>query len=348
MGAASDVLKRKFAAGQASLSPSVMTCERALHLAILKSAEKLWKLPVRTPGFADQRMGGTELADVLPEQSLLCLLAGPDEGMGLAALSPDAMASIVEVVTLGRPSDHPPPARRPTRIDAALTAGFIDAVLTEFEGLLACEDASLWSTGFRYSAHLPDRRPLALMFDEPSYRVLRFTIAFGLPLGPESEDRRGDLYLAFPMPGRGPKPLPRPQAAAAMSTDRNEVWSQDLERVLGGAEAELQAILARVTLSLGDLFRLTPGQSLTVPAHALATVQLEGDAGQVVGRAALGADIGRRALRLGVLPDDAVLDSLAYPAELLATVPPHDVSGGRDVIAEWQDDLERDARPVVA
>lgn len=351
MGATNEVLKRKFAAGQASVNPAVMSCERALHLAILKSAEKLWKLPVRTPEFADRRMSGPELGEILPDQALIYLLDGPSEGMGLAALSPDAMAAIVEVVTLGRPADHPPPVRRPTRIDAALTAGFIDAVLSEFEGLLACEEASLWSTGFRYSAHLPDRRPLGLMFEEPAYRVLRFTIAFGLPLGQDAEDRRGDLYLAFPLPGRGPKPQPRPQTGTEITTQQGEVWARDMGRALGGAEAEMQAILARITLSLGDLFRLAPGQCLTVPAQVLTSVQIEGDEGQVLGRAALGADLGRRALRLGEQPVGALAEGLPYPTELLPAPSAHDGQpgeGARDALADWQEDRDAEARPVVA
>lgn len=359
MGATNEVLKRKLAAGQALVNPAVMSCERALHLAILKSAEKLWKLPVRTPDFSDRRLTGPELADVLPDQALICLLDGPSEGMGLAALSAGAMAAIVEVVTLGRPLDHPPPPRRPTRIDATLTAGFIDAILTEFEGLLACEEACLWSTGFRYSAHLPDRRPLGLMFEEPAYRVLRFTIAFGLPLGQDAEDRRGDLYLAFPLPGRGPKPQPRPEAAADVPSVQSAAWADDLARALSGAEAEMQAILARVSLSLGDLFRLAPGQCLTVPAHALTMVQLEGDEAQVLGRAALGADHGRRALRLADRPEGALTDALPYPGELLpapsAPAGAHAPGGGEgggattgDALNEWQVDLAQEAQPVVA
>lgn len=299
----SSLLTRKIAAGVLRPDPHIMTPERAFHVAFAKSSEKLMKLPVRTPGYVARKMTGQEIADTLPDHALLLLTEGPDEGVGLVAMSPEALACLIEVMTLGGLADHPPAPRRPTRTDAAMVTGFVDEVLTEFEELLAQKDDVIWAGGFRYHSHLPDPRPLALILEEQSYRTFRLRLAFGLPSGPEAEDRAGDIILVFPAQGRGAAPVHddaeiQAQEASTSHPEEERRWEATLEHTVQQIHAEVTAVLARICLPLSDVLQLEAGISLPMPMSSLSAIQLEGSGGQLLCYGRLGQGNGHRALRI--------------------------------------------------
>ena len=320
MTTAATLIGRKIEAARPCGDPTVMTPERALHTAFARAAEKQMNLPLRMPALGEIRLSGPEIAEILPEHALLLLLHGPQEGIGLAVFAPAALSALIEMMTLGRVADHPPAARRPTRTDAAMICGFLDQVMGECESLLAGEADLIWAGGFRYGGHLSDPRPVGLMLEEPFYRVFRMSLAFGVPSGPDAEVRTGDVLLALPAAGRGQPPTVRPDPDAVYTPSLIETgWPAALERAVLPAGAEVQAVLARVSLPLVELLKIEAGQSLPLPQGALAAVQLEGVDGRLICLGQLGQGNGRRALRL--TPGEASEQPVGLPVMPSALLP---------------------------
>ncbi|MCY1125582.1 FliM/FliN family flagellar motor C-terminal domain-containing protein [Frigidibacter sp. RF13] len=286
-------LARKIAAHRPRPAEDGFSLERALFTALARVAERQLHLPValREGGLAS-RTGG-EIAELLPDHALVLLIEGPEGALGTAVLDPGTLSGLSEQLMLGRIGATPPDPRKPTRTDAVMMAGFLDAVLTEFDQLIAEEGFSGagWATGFRYSAHLSDPRPLALMLEAPLYHGLRLSLALG-----GAEGRPALLSLA--MPARG-APAPAladcPQRIAAGAA---EPWGAPLSRVIERVEVEVEAVLGRVTLPLADLLRLEAGHSLPLSRQALHMVQVEGEDGRLICLAQLGQGNGHRILRL--------------------------------------------------
>ena len=281
-------LARKIAAHRPPPAKEGFRLERALFTAFARVAERQMRLPVALREGALASRTGAEIAELLPDHALVLLIEGSEGALGIAVLDPGALSGLSEQLMLGRIATTAPDPRRPTRTDAVMMAGFLDAVLAEFDLLTAEEDASGtgWATGFRYSAHLADPRPLGLMLEAPLYHTLRLSLALGGANG-----RPARLSLA--MPARGAA-----GAAPSVAAGVPDPWGEPLTRVIERVEAEVEAILARVTLPLADLLRLEAGHSLPLPRQALHMVQVEGEDGRLICLGQLGQGNGHRVLRL--------------------------------------------------
>ena len=297
-----DVIRRKTERGRLPPDAAPMTVARALALALAKSAQDLLSLPMRTTQLADRRMTLADLPEALPPQALLALIAGPGEALGLVALAPPLVAALIEMQTMGRLGGVAPPARRPTRTDASLAQGYIDAVLAGFEAALAEMDEVVWAGGFRYASYLEEPRPLGFLLEDTGYRVFDA----GLVLGDDGA-RQGGLLLALPAHGRGPGPR---RGAGADGTDaapgEAALWSQRLHDQVLGCPAALDAVLHRLTLPLAQVLSFAEGATLPIPRAALEDLRLEGEGGGVVAHGRLGQNGGFRALRLSALHEVAM------------------------------------------
>ncbi len=292
-------MARKLLAGRVEVDPANLAREHVLHMAFTRSAERAMKLPLRVQSCLAAVRSSAEIAESLPENGLLLLTEGPEDGVGLVVVAPDALGCLIEVMTTGHLRDHAPLPRRPTRTDAAMAAGFVDTVLAEIETLLSESDDVIWAGGFRYTSHLPDPRPLAIMLEEPAYRVFRLRLAFGFPDGPQGDVRCGEVWLAYPAHGRGQPPQKTSADAPADNGLQQELaWARGLELALMPATVAVDAVLARVTLPLSVVLALEAGQSLTLPSGALQLVQLQGADNATLCLGQLGQTDGHRALRL--------------------------------------------------
>lgn len=293
-------MARKLAAGRAVVDPTALEREHVLHMAFSRAAERVMKLPLRVQSCTETVRTSAEIAESLPDNGLLLLTEGPEAGVGLVIVAPDALSCLIEVMTTGHLRDHAAAPRRPTRTDAAMASEFVDAVLADIAALFAESPDLTWAGGFSYASHLPDPRPLAMFLEEPGYRTYRLHLSFGVPDGPQGDLRRGEVMLVFPAIGRGPGPHTALSGDAVLhgAEARDQEWAQDLERAVLPVTTELAAVLARVTLPLSTILGLAAGQSLTLPSGALKAVQLEGKGGVTLCFAQLGQADGRRALRV--------------------------------------------------
>lgn len=289
-------------AGRAPPPAAAMTPARALGQALALAAQEMMDLPLQVERAEDLRLSLAELLEVIEPLALLAVLEGPREALGLAVLAPATLATLIEMQTMGRIGPSAAEPRRPTRTDAAMSAGFLDRVLGEFETLLAADEAITWAGGFRYGSFLDVPRPLGLVLEESGYQVLRLTLAFG-----SEAPRQGAILLALPLPGRGGPPVVRRAAGAegpgaasrtAVPSDAAGVWRACLDEAVMQAPAELHAVMGRISLPLSAVLALTPGALIELPADALTQLRVEGADGRLLTLARLGQMRGHRALRL--------------------------------------------------
>lgn len=283
------VLRRKVVAGRPPVDVTLMSPGKAMRIALTKAGQESSNLPVMVEGLQEARLSLAELLDGLQERALLAVLEGPAEGLGLVAISPQALAGLIEMQTMGRVIPGEAALRRPTRTDAAMAAGFIDQLLQALEVALAAEPDVVWAGGFRYASFLDDPRPLGLLLEDTGYRVFRATLdlAQGAKLG--------EFLLALPANGRGTAPV-----RVVPSADPGADWALSMQQTLMTTPARLDAVLHRVTLPLAAVMRLQAGDLVALPMAALDHLQLEGAGGRRLVAGKLGQIRGYRAVRLAI------------------------------------------------
>ncbi|MGB5067492.1 MAG: flagellar motor switch protein FliM, partial [Albidovulum sp.] len=96
------VLKRKVEAGASFSGRTAMTPKKALQQALAKTAQDLMQLPVEVMAVREMRLSLAEIPEQMAERSLLAIVAGPGDGLGLVALAPATLTTLIEMQTTGR------------------------------------------------------------------------------------------------------------------------------------------------------------------------------------------------------------------------------------------------------
>jgi flagellar motor switch protein FliM len=288
------VIRRKVTAARGEMAEGGPGADRGWRLALARAARDQLKAPLEVTMLAQARVGLAEVLEVPPDRALVAVLEGPDEGLGMLALSPEVLQAMVEVLTIGRVAPMAAAARKPTRTDAAMLAPMIDAALIDLEAGLAEEADLTWAGGWRYASFLEDPRPLGLMLEDIAYRLV--TVEVDLSLGA----RRGRVVLALPAEGRGCKPRSKAAGAISDTVAAERRFAEELAEQVSSAEVRLEAVLTRVSLPLSQVVGLSVGNQLVLNAAALDKISLEGLDGRKMAEGRLGQNRGLRAVRLTV------------------------------------------------
>ncbi|MBY6200760.1 FliM/FliN family flagellar motor switch protein [Maritalea mobilis] len=262
----------------------------------------------------------------LPAHGLVAVLEAEGGLRGMIALSHGAMDPLIEVQTTGRVEAADLPPRRVTAIDEALSRDFIDLTLAAFAREAAEGEGRDWPERMAYGSRVEARDRLTLLLPERAYHALTAEVALG-----ETGARKGQIVLVLPRDaaladGKGGK----------LGTDAPKTppgWEAGLRASLSEAPLLLDAVLMRLTLTLGEVEALSEGDILPFDRADLASVALETPDGTVVLSAALGQQGGRRALRVAApdrppsAPDKAALEGGDRPAA--DTPAPASASGGQ-------------------
>lgn len=265
-----------------------------------QGAGQAWKLAIARASrdaigleviVSDQRVSRNSLSELLempPERAMILILAGPQDGLGLLILSPDVLSALIEMQTVGHVVKAAPIPRRPTKTDAAMVAGLVDAALTGLEGLLDGDDDLSWAGQFRYGTFLEDARPLGLLLEDVPFRVIRTQVSLA------SGVKTGTILLALPARGKVEKPAAaQPTTAAAAMVFRAAMAEQVM-----ASDATLNGVLVRVTLPLQAILNFRLGDPILLGQSALDRIDLEGADGCRVAGGKLGQNRGMRAIRL--------------------------------------------------
>ncbi|NHB77193.1 flagellar motor switch protein FliM [Rhodobacter sp. M37P] len=287
-----DVIRRKIDRARPAQADGAPGADRGWRLALARAARDAMGLDLEIRSLAIARYSLAEILEIVPDRALLALLDGPQGGLGVLLMSPVVTATLIEMQTLGRLVSQAPPPRRPSRIDAAMVAGVIDRALAGLDETLAEEADLVWAGGFRYASWLEDARPLSLMLEEDSYRVLTAEVAMG------GGARVGQVILVLPAEGRGERPV----LASDPGENAAPQFTQDLQAQVLLADCRLDAVVGRLRLPLHRVMALTVGETLVLPSAALDAIALETLEGRRIAGARLGQHRGMRALKLTEAP----------------------------------------------
>ena len=284
------IIRKKIASQRADHVDGGPGADRGWRLGLARAARDLMKISLDVRSLTVERRSLAELAELVPDRALIAVLDGPAEGMGAIILSQPILAGFIEAQTIGRIRSQDVNPRKPTRTDAAMVVGIIDAALTALEQVLAEEADLVWAGGFRYASFLDDPRPLTLLLEDIPLRLLRAEVALAGGL------RVGEILLALPAEGRGARPaLLKPDEAPA---DHAHVFATGLCDRVNGAAARVEAVLARLTMPLAQVMALAEGMILPLQNASIDRISLEGLDGRRVGEGRLGQNRGMRAVRL--------------------------------------------------
>jgi flagellar motor switch protein FliM len=277
--------------------------DRCWQLALSRAARDAMGLRLDVAGLQSRTMSLAELLDVPPARAMIAVLDGPGEGIGLLVLSPDVLAGMVEVQTIGRVTRQVPLARKPSRTDAAMVAGFVDEALGDMEQALAAEADLTWTEGFRYASFMDDARPLGLMLEDVAFRVLVAEVTL------EDGAKSGQIALALPAVGRGRVPV-----GVVADPLAGVGFTQALGAQVGQATAVLDVVVGRVSLTLQALMALGVEDVLRLDRAGLDRVAMEGINGARVAEGRLGQSRGQRAVMLTGVGQKAEAPVAALPA----------------------------------
>lgn len=289
--------------------------ERAAFVAMGRAARTIADMPIHIKKITRHDASLAELQEFIPEHALLAICEAPEDRFGLAALSIEAMTSIIEMQAYGRIAVQQTDSRRPTRADATLSIGFIDMLLASLGGeTLRLPEGALMA-GYRYVAQSQDTRSLDLMLDEGRFCALEYDIVFG-----HEVSRQGKVIIALPLasktvePGEEVSTIP---ALADLTTKQSEVEKPHPKVAAEAAPVPqathrsaaltapipLRAVLYRKKISLAELRALKPGSTITIPKSVLEEARLEARDGMLLAKGKLGEDEGFHALRVRPIMD---------------------------------------------
>ena len=284
------IIRRKLAASRVDRAEGGPGADRAWRVSLARAVQDHLKLSLDVRSLSIERRSLAELAELIPERALIAILEGPSEGLGAIIVSQPVLTGFIEAQTIGRLRSQEVVPRKPTRTDAAMVATVVDAALTGLETQLAEEADLVWAGGFRYASFLDDPRPLVLLLEDAPLKLLRAEVSLGGGV------RQGSILLAVPAEGRGRQPASASDEAPVET--HGPAFATLLADKVMEAQARVDAVLARVTLSLGQVMRLEPGAVLPLGEAALDAIRLEGLDGKHVADGKLGQNRGLRAIRI--------------------------------------------------
>lgn len=306
--------------------PVPRTPERIVANAIGRAGERVHELPLFFDRVECTRAGLAELMELLPERALISVVEGPASALGVVAICPGLLSSVIEMQATGRISARPVAARRPTRADGLICADFINACLTELGDDLSPLPGCEGLRGYRYTSFLDDARPLELMLDQAMFHLFTARLRAG-----SAGQRDGIIVFALPVAGASTVSGPAIEAAASAipAASSGVAGSGSLAEVVRATPIDLVGVLCRRTISLGELRALAPGQTIALPLGVLGAATIETTGGQVLFRGKLGELAGRHALRLAAENETSGLPSAKGKGEM-----PVPISTGLDTSQE--------------
>lgn len=262
-------------------------------------AEKLLHLPVFAQQVQIREVSPAELPELFPEWSLFAIVEGRSDSLGVMALCPQFLTSIIEMQATGRVSSRAVPARRPTRTDATIAAEFVNSFLGELGRYLPDPQELPDFASYRYATYLDDPRPLGLMLDDIPFSLLSMEFRAGA-----GGQRDCTLHLALPARAQAHAgfalqlPQMEEEELAPVPAPPSPELSEALASAVQHAPVDLVGILARRKLSLQVLRGLTAGSLIPLPGKSIDQIRLETPGGQLIAQGRLGEAEGQYALRL--------------------------------------------------
>lgn len=287
-------------APQLPVTPT-LTPAKACSVAIARAASELFDLPMMAK---DVALGGVtlaELPEVLPEPALLAILQGPEDAIGVMAISLEAVIALIEIQTVNQITTRPLLRRKATRADALMCAEFINKLLEELGAELGVIEGFEGIGMFRYASNLDEPRPLQLILSDVPHRCVTSQLRIG-----RDHMREATIFLALPQSSISKHPLPDPpdrgrdnvEVEVVSAPEPPAKTSPTLAAAVQDCLVDVVGVLTRRQITLGELRALQPGKMLSLPRANLNKTRLELSTGEVLATGKLGEATGCYAIRI--------------------------------------------------
>ncbi|MEP6018233.1 MAG: FliM/FliN family flagellar motor switch protein [Paracoccaceae bacterium] len=280
-------LKRKAAAGREDHLARAMTIQKAVRITAAKAAEDLLQLPLATLAIATDTFEISDLDERIKEDCLLLLLDGQHGQPALAMLDSSLVGGLVQQQTLGRVLEAGNEVRRMTQTDAALTAPFVDELLTRVPKILEMPGDIRLLSGYQFGVMADELRAVKMALEAQEFTCLKITMDLF------KGARQGELTLIFPHIEDNELASQNVESEA----DDDATPPPDLAQSLMKLNAELHITLGTIRVPISQLQQLAPGQALRLPPDTFPNVQISGSNGRFLGEGKLGQVEGQRAVR---------------------------------------------------
>ncbi|MEM9499482.1 MAG: FliM/FliN family flagellar motor switch protein [Pseudomonadota bacterium] len=281
--AAQSVIHRKARVARDEFDAREMSPPKAFRLAMAKSAEALFRLPLVVRTVEQTTIPLQQMEEAAGDGDLLILLDGPDGMRGAVRLDTAIVTSLIEVQLVGHLRQDPAAERTFTHTDAAIAQPLINDVLARFDTALAEEGVQSGAQGFRFGDMVDSARMLVLALDAPDFEMYRLTV----DLGPGA--RMAVLHIFLPH---------RPPGVDVASETAQGGLASRLEAQAMNAPVALNAALTRLRIPFNQICSWAPGTVLTVGSGAANEGVLLGAGEHEVARIRLGQLNGFRAIQL--------------------------------------------------
>ncbi len=273
-------VQRKLAAASSGTKTGERTALRALRLGFARAAATVCELPLAVIGATQRRANSDDVADYIRDDWLLLLLDGAEGQIGAILFSPDSIAALIQHQTMGAVSGGSSDDRAFTETDAAMVAPLVDVMLQKASDLVQVAADARCLTSYSFGARSEDARSLALTLEADHYRVFELSLDFTGGIA------QGTACLILPEP-----PEPEKTKSSTKSGPR-------MAKALGGATAEMTAVICRLRVPLAELSAMAPGDVMPLTMGRFDKTELLAISGQRVTSGQLGQAGGFRAVRL--------------------------------------------------
>ncbi|RED12792.1 FliM/FliN family flagellar motor switch protein [Pontivivens insulae] len=241
-----------------------------------------------------QKLDATLETIHLPAMLGLAHLEGIQD-QALVNLTSDLVYHIVDLRLGGDPNASPAIiARSFTPIDAALATGFVEIVVQEFA--ISVERVLGLALSERMSFDRMEDNVTQLNLANRAADVL--VIEVNLDIGEAA--RNADVQVVIPLSMLDGIKAASPREVAETDKSR-DLWNDQLQRAAQRMQVDLDTVIARKQLALGDLADLEVGTIIDLPRASIDTVELvigNGASGTFAALGTLGQRAGQKVLRL--------------------------------------------------
>jgi flagellar motor switch protein FliM len=327
-------VQRKLAAASSGTQTGDCTALRALRLGFARAAASVCEMPLAVIGATQRRVGSDDVADYIHDDKLLLLLDGVEGQIGAMLFSADSIAALIQHQTMGAVMGGATNERTYTETDAAMVAPLLDAALQKASDLVQLAADVRCLNRYSFGARSEDARSLALTLEADHYRVFELSLDFAGGIA------QGTACLILPEP---PEPV---------ITKASKKSGPRLDKAVGGATADMTAVICRMRVPLAELSSMAPGDVMPLALGRFEKTELLAISGQRVTTGQLGQAGGFRAIRLAgfvsqlaAKPDDFDA-SLGLPAPE-AQIAQNSMILDGTVLSEVEPDVKAQAQAVI-
>lgn len=249
-----------------------------------RAADQAYGMPVTVDEVTEQLLPLDEMIKGLSPDAMIVALDRDKTCVGCLMVDPQMRSAVIEYQTTGTVLNQPSADRPITGTDMLLAAPLTSFFLSKSSEATLGSELQTWVSDVATGNRFESPRSAGLALADGRYRVLQLTIGL-------AGDRKGAVTLALPDLGDAAGPTSEPLA--------NSNWAEKFEAAVMGAPAALNAELTKLTLSIGQVEALQPGQVFPLFGATVGSVRLFSANRFEVCSAKLGQSMGKRAVRVG-------------------------------------------------